>query len=208
MYRIGIDLGGTNIAVGVVDEQYHILHKDSVPTEAQRAPEAIVDDIAMLCHRVTEAAGFTMEQVAGIGIAAPGTINSRDGYVEYANNLHFTNVPVVAQMNEMLGVPVYINNDANAAALGEAVAGAAKGAQSALCITLGTGVGGGIIIDGKIYTGFNFCGAELGHSVIEYNGRQCGCGRKGCFEAYSSAPVPTKKLLYVSLLAPYSVNFS
>ena len=188
MVRLGIDLGGTNIAVGIVDENYQIVHKDSVPTEAQRAPEAIVDDMAMLCRRVLDARGLTLADVAAIGIAAPGTINSKDGYVEYANNLPFHHLPIVAMLRERLdNVPVFVDNDANAAALGEAVAGAAKGTENSIMITLGTGVGGGIVINNKVYSGFNGAGGELGHVVIVADGAQCSCGRKGCWEAYSSA---------------------
>lgn len=188
MVRLGIDLGGTNIAVGIVDESYQILHKDSVPTEAQRAPEAIVDDMAMLCRRVLEARGLTLADVSGIGIAAPGTINSKDGYVEYSNNLPFHRLPIVAMLRERLdNVPVFVDNDANAAAWGEAVAGAAKGTENSIMITLGTGVGGGIIINNKLYSGFNGAGGELGHIVIVTDGAPCSCGRKGCWEAYSSA---------------------
>lgn len=188
MVRLGVDLGGTNIAVGIVDENYCLIHKDSVPTEAQREGEAIVDDIAMLCRRVLADKGIALSEVGGVGIAAPGTINSRDGYVEYANNLPFHHFPIVPLLRERLGdLPVFVDNDANAAALGEAIAGAAKGAANSVMITLGTGVGGGIIIDGKVYSGFNGAGGELGHMVIVKDGEQCSCGRRGCWEAYSSA---------------------
>ncbi len=189
MVRLGVDLGGTNIAVGIVDENYKLVHKDSVPTEAQRAPEAIVDDIAMLCRRVLDDKGIALSEVGGIGIAAPGTINSRDGYVEYANNLPFKHFPIVALLKERIGgdIPVFVENDANAAAWGEAVAGAAKGTANSVMITLGTGVGGGIIINNSVYSGFNGAGGELGHIVIVKDGAPCSCGRKGCWEAYSSA---------------------
>ncbi len=188
MVRLGVDLGGTNIAVGIVDENYQVVHKASVPTLAQRAPEAIVDDIAMLCRRVLEEQGLTLNDVGGVGIAAPGTINSRDGYVEYANNLPFHHFPIVPLLKERLGdVPTFVENDANAAAWGEAIAGAAKGTKNSVMITLGTGVGGGVIIDHKVYSGFNGAGAELGHMVIVADGYPCSCGRKGCWEAYSSA---------------------
>jgi glucokinase len=188
MVRLGVDLGGTNIAVGIVDENYQVIHKDSVPTQASRAPEAIVDDIAMLCRRVLADKGLTLSDVGGVGIAAPGTINSRDGYVEYANNLPFHHFPIVPLLKERLGdVPAFVENDANAAAWGEAIAGAAKGTANSVMVTLGTGVGGGIIIDNKVYSGFNGAGAELGHMVIVTDGQPCSCGRKGCWEAYSSA---------------------
>ena len=188
MYRIGVDLGGTNIAAGLVDESYKIVRKKSVPTGADRAPELIVNDMAKLCRTLCEEARVELSEIVSVGIASPGIANHDTGVVEYANNLPFINFPIASMLSERFeGKPVYIENDANAAALGEAVAGAAKGTRSSVMITLGTGVGGGIIIDGKVYSGFNYAGAELGHIVIEHDGRQCSCGRKGCWEAYSSA---------------------
>ena len=188
MYRIGVDLGGTNIAAGLVDETYKIVCKKSVPTGADRAPELIVADMGALCRTLCAEAKVDLADVVSVGIASPGIANHDTGVVEYANNLPFINFPIASMLSEQLGgKPVYIENDANAAALGEAVAGAAKGTKSSVMITLGTGVGGGIIIDGKVYSGFNYAGAELGHIVIEHDGRQCSCGRKGCWEAYSSA---------------------
>lgn len=188
MYTIGIDLGGTNIAVGVVDENYKIVKKGSVPTGADRAPELIVDDMAKLVLDLIAECGLKLDDVASAGIASPGTVNCARGTVEYANNLPFRAFPICSMLKEKTGLRnVFIDNDANAAALGEAVAGAAKGTKDSVFITLGTGVGGGIIIDGKIYSGFNYAGAELGHIVIVYDGEQCSCGRKGCWEAYSSA---------------------
>lgn len=187
MVTIGVDLGGTNIVAGVVNEDYKILVKVKRKTHAERTADEILRDIADLCREAVEKAGLTMADVESVGIGCPGTCNTQTGIVEYANNLHFNNVPVVARMHELLGLPVYINNDANAAALGEALAGAAKGSNSCVCITLGTGVGGGVIIDGKIYEGCNYAGAELGHTVIQMNGEQCTCGRRGCWEAYASA---------------------
>ncbi len=187
MYSIGVDLGGTNIVAGVVDENYRILATAKCKTNSPRSADAILEDIVRLSREAMRKAGLSMEKAAFIGIGSPGTCNTDTGVVEYANNLGFINVPVCKMMHEKLGLPVYIENDANAAALGEAKAGAAKGANSCVCITLGTGVGGGIIIDGKIYGGFNFSGAEVGHIVIEQNGEPCTCGRNGCWEAYASA---------------------
>lgn len=188
MYRIGIDLGGTNIAAGLVNERFEIVAKDSLPTQAKRPPEQIVDDIALLCRRVCEAAGVCESDVEAVGIASPGVANHDSGVVEYANNLPFRHFPIAALLRERFPVGlVTVENDANAAAWGEAVAGAARGTDNSVMITLGTGVGGGIIIDRKVYSGSNFAGAELGHIVIEHGGRQCSCGRRGCWEAYSSA---------------------
>ena len=188
MYKIGVDLGGTNIAVGLVNENYEIKVKKSLPTGAERAPEAIVDDIAKLCFDVCADAGIEISEVAGIGIASPGIADSATGIVKYTNNLPFKNFHIADLLRDRTGVErIRIANDANVAALGEAVAGAAKGSRNSVMITLGTGVGGGIIIDGKVYSGFNAAGGELGHIVIEKDGVQCTCGRRGCWETYSSA---------------------
>lgn len=187
MYTIGIDLGGTNIAAGVVDENMNIVKKMSVPTAMPRSAESIIDDMAATAKKAVEEAGISMDEVKWVGIGCPGTANSDEGVIEYANNLNFKDLPLADMMQKRLGKKVFIENDANAAAYGEFKAGAAKGSKSAVIITLGTGVGGGVIINGQMLRGFNFAGAELGHTVIEYNGRPCTCGRRGCFEAYASA---------------------
>jgi len=188
MYYIGIDLGGTNIAAGIVDENYKIIKKDKVPTNAKRPADEITKDMASLCVKLVKDCGLTLDDIAYVGIAAPGTANRDLGEIEYANNLPYLHYPIVAKLMEYLPVKaVYIDNDANAAAKGEAIAGAAKGVANSVMITLGTGVGGGIVIDGQVYSGFNFAGAEMGHIVIKVNGRPCSCGRNGCWEAYSSA---------------------
>ena len=187
MYRVGIDLGGTNIVAGVVNDAYEIVATAKCKTRLPRPSEEIVMDIARMAKEAVEKAGLTMDDIAQVGVGSPGTCNVETGIVEYANNLRFDKVPLRDMLEGMLGKKVYIENDANAAALGEALAGAVKGAQSCVCITLGTGVGGGIIIDGRIYGGFNFAGAELGHTVIVVDGEMCTCGRLGCWEAYASA---------------------
>ncbi|MBQ8331885.1 MAG: ROK family protein [Clostridia bacterium] len=188
MYRIGVDLGGTNIAVGLVNEDLKLVTKKSMPTRAERPPEEIVSDIATLCRAVCEEQGLALGEIACVGIATPGIANRDTGVVEYANNLPFHQFPIADRLKAQLGVSnVRIENDANAAAWGEAVAGAAKGSKNSVMITLGTGVGGGIIIDNKVFSGFNYAGGELGHIVIEVDGAPCSCGRKGCWEAYSSA---------------------
>ncbi len=187
-HYLGIDLGGTNIAVGVVNENLEIVKKGSVPTGADRPVEAIIADMAALCKTVVADAGLTMADIEYAGIASPGTVNSDTGVLEYANNLPFRKYPIADKLAELSGVgKVLIENDANAAALAEALAGAAKGAKYSVMITLGTGVGGGIIMDGKVYSGYFHGGAELGHIVIVKDGRPCSCGRNGCWESYSSA---------------------
>ena len=186
-YYVGIDLGGTNIVAGLVDENYNILGKVSRKTNRPRPAEEIAADMAACALDVIKQQGLTTEQVEWVGIGTPGIANSATGIIEYSNNLDFHNVPIVKWISEATGLPAFVENDANAAAYGEYVAGAAKGARNAVCITLGTGVGGGIVIDGKIYSGSNFAGAEIGHTVLCMDGPQCTCGRRGCFEVYSSA---------------------
>ncbi|MBR7092091.1 MAG: ROK family glucokinase [Clostridia bacterium] len=188
MKRIGIDLGGTNIAAGVWDDDSgRLLSKMSRKTRLPRPAEEIMQDMAAAAQEALAAAGLTAADAASLGVGCPGTCNLDTGVVEYANNLQFKQVPLRQRLQELTGLPVFLENDANAAALGEAVAGAARGAENCVCITLGTGVGGGILIGGKIYNGYNFAGAELGHIVIVVDGEACTCGRRGCWEAYASA---------------------
>ena len=189
MYTIGVDLGGTNIAIGLCDESLNIIDKGSIPTLADRDGELIVRDMANLAGELIKKNGLSLDDIASVGIATPGIANTETGVVEYANNLPFRDFPIAEIFKKYLSVKkVLIANDANAAALGEALAGAAKGTKNSVMITLGTGVGGGVIIDGKIFAGgVNCAGAELGHIVIAAGGRQCSCGRRGCWEAYSSA---------------------
>ena len=187
MYRIGIDLGGTNIAVGVVDEDYRIVGTAKCKTALPRPAEEIVEDMARTAEAAVCSASLTMADIASVGVGCPGTCNGDTGIVEYSNNLRFDHLPLKEMLTRRLNKPVFVDNDANVAALGEAVAGAAKGVRTCVCITLGTGVGSGIIIDGKIYSGSNFAGAEIGHSAIMVDGEECTCGRRGCWEAYASA---------------------
>ena len=185
-YYIGIDIGGTNIACGIVDDNYEIVARSKVKTNAPRPYAEILEDIKQSVRLACEELGVRPSDAASIGIGCPGTCNS-DGVVEYSNNLGFVNVPLRSDIESEFGVSTYLDNDANAAAFGEYLAGAAKGAKNAVAITLGTGVGAGIIIDGKIYSGSNCAGGEIGHTVLVVDGRDCTCGRKGCFETYSSA---------------------
>ena len=187
MYRVGIDLGGTNIVAGVVNDRHEIVAFAKCKTACPRPSEEIVADMARMTREAVKKAGISMDEVKGVGVGSPGVCNKDTGMVERAANLGFENLPLCAMLSEMLGKKVYIENDANAAALGEFIAGAAKDVNSCVCITLGTGVGGGVIIDGKVFAGSNFAGTELGHTVIEVDGELCSCGRRGCWEAYASA---------------------
>ena len=186
-YKVGIDLGGTNIVAGVVDNKYNIIAKAECKTAVPRPEAEICDSMAAVVKEALKKAKVKMEDVAHIGIGVPGAVNPETRVVETSPNLFFQNWEIAAMMEERLHKYVKVENDANAAALGEFLAGSAKGSKNAIAITLGTGVGGGIIIDGKIYSGSNYAGAELGHMVIVKDGNQCGCGRKGCWEAYASA---------------------
>lgn len=188
MYAIGIDLGGTNIAAGIVDDKGVLIAKESIPTFAQRHYTEIIADMAKVAELACKKANLSISDMAGIGIGSPGTVDSKAGVIAYANNINFKNVPMREELQKHIQLPVYISNDANCAALGETSdAGAAKGHRNVVLITLGTGVGGGIIIDGKIYEGDHGAGAELGHTLLVLDGVQCTCGRKGCWEAYASA---------------------
>lgn len=187
MYYLGIDLGGTNIVAGVVNKDYKIVARAECKTAVPRPQQDVCQSMADVAKKAVEKAKLTMDDIKAVGIGAPGAVNPETGVIEYSANLLFHNWQIVKMMEELLEKPVTIENDANAAAYGEFLAGAAKGAKNAIAITLGTGVGAGIIIDGKIYSGSNFAGAEMGHMVIVHDGRECACGRKGCWETYASA---------------------
>lgn len=187
MYRIGVDLGGTNIAVGVVSEDLKIIGRGKVKTKCPRPAEEIFDDIAVAVNMAVNDAGISMDDVLSVGVGTPGSVNKENGYIEFANNLDFNQVPAKEMLEARLGKKVFLDNDANCAALGEAVAGVGKGVGNFVAVTLGTGVGSGIIVNGKIVSGLNYAGGEMGHTVISVNGKQCNCGRKGCWEQYASA---------------------
>ncbi len=187
MYRLGIDLGGTNIVAGLVDENYNVIAKASRKTLSGRPAAEIADDMAAAAREALEIAKITFDDVDGFGIGTPGSVEAKTGTVIYANNLGFYNIPLSDMMFERTGKKWFVANDADSAAYGEFIAGAGKGTKDFIMITLGTGVGGGVILEGKIRSGFNGAGGELGHAVIQMNGEACTCGRDGCFEAYASA---------------------
>ena len=190
-FCIGVDLGGTNIKAGIVDiKNRKILLKDSVKTNAPRPCEDISRDIAALCKALCEKLGFSLSDAKWIGVATPGIV--KDGVVITASNLGWSYAPLADIIRDMCGVPTYVANDANVAAYAEAIWGSGEGKDSVIAVTLGTGVGGGIVIGGEIWEGCNGFAAELGHFIIELDGRECGCGKRGCLESYCSATALVK----------------
>lgn len=187
MYNIGVDLGGTNIGAAIVTEEGKIIRQASVATGADRYYEEIVKDMANLCLGLLKEEGISQDEISSIGIGSPGMVDAENGVIIYANNLNFKNAPIAATFQKTFNKPVYLENDANAAAYGEFVSGAGIQYKDLVAITLGTGVGAGIIVDGKIIDGSFGAGGELGHVVISVDGILCTCGRQGCWERYSSA---------------------
>lgn len=187
MYRAGIDLGGTNIKAGIIDDNQKILVQASVPTKVERDYTEIIRDMAGLVGKLTDELSISVEELAGVGIGSPGLVDAENGIVKYSNNFDWNDVPLIEEMQKYFQCDIKVSNDANCAALGEVKAGAAKDCENAILLTLGTGVGGGIVINGKIFEGSHAGGAELGHTVMAAGGEKCTCGRRGCVEAYVSA---------------------
>lgn len=191
-YYVGIDIGGMTIKGIVLDPKGKALCEDVAVTGSERGGDAMCDVIAELVNTMLSRCGVKKEDIA-IGVGCPGVIDSENGILVFSGNLNLRDYPLADKLHERLDVPVSVTNDANAAALGEAKFGAGKNYKNSILVTLGTGVGGGIIIDGKLFEGFKSAGAEMGHMVIVEGGEGCTCGRQGCFEAYSSATALMKK---------------
>lgn len=205
MYYLGVDLGGTTIKVGLVDENYHILHSISGPTGRERSAEEVLKDMAMLCLEVLKRQGITEKDIHSIGIGSPGIASPEEGVILSSSNLNFNHVDVRKEIQKYIQTDVYVENDANAAALGEVICGAAQGEDNVVVVTLGTGVGGGLVSEGKINRGSFFGAGEIGHQVIRFgNGEPCGCGRKGCFEQYASATALIRQAKAAAHLYPDS----
>lgn len=203
-YSIGVDLGGTAVKVGIVDiDEQRIICSGSFPTRAPRPAEEISADILNLAKDLCASSGCSFEGALWIGVATAGIV--KNGTVLAATNLKWFNVPLAMLLSRMSGKPVYLANDANAAAYAEALSGVGVGKSTLVAITLGTGVGGGIVINGKIFDGFNGFAAEMGHMVINSEGRECGCGKRGCLEAYCSATALAKEARRVMGLYPDSL---
>ena len=184
MLYIGIDVGGTTAKAGVVDEAGQILYKSSCKTGIERDFENIAADMAELCRHIVRESGHEMAEV-GVGI--PGEQSPKTGLVAFCNNLGWVDVPLMQRLRDALGLPVYVDNDANVAALAESAFGASRDVKSSILITLGTGVGGGIVRDQRIHTGAHGVGGEIGHMVVVVDGEPCNCGHRGCWEKYASA---------------------
>lgn len=214
MKYIGVDLGGTNIVVGLVNEKGEILELRHQPTQREREGKAIFDDIISMCGQIIAEYALERQEKITIGMGIPGSVLVKEGIVAYSNNIRLEQFPAKTYVEEQIRLQhagckceVFIRNDADCAALGEVIAGSAKGYQDVIMITLGTGVGGGIIIDGKIFSGFYPGGTEIGHHTIERNGRMCTCGNKGCLEAYASATALIKASWQSAQLHPDSLLF-
>ena len=187
-YYAGIDLGGTNIVAGIVDEHFVIVASAKRKTALPRPCDAIVEDMAAALKEAAAQAGISLKELEYVGLGCPGMIDYHHGVVVYSNNLEFYQEPLGEKLSQQLeGLPVWMANDADAAAFGEFKAGAGRGSEHMIAITLGTGLGSGIIIHSKLYTGFAYGGAEFGHSLLVKDGELCTCGRRGCLEAYASA---------------------
>ena len=186
MYYIGVDIGGMSVKIGLVDDDGKVLAKKKVPTVKDNA-DVIIEGICTAINELLTDYNLTIKDVYGIGIGSPGLISSKEGVIECAYNLGWVKVPMVAKLKERFDTTIKISNDANVAALGEVIFGAAKGYDDAIMITLGTGVGGGVVIDKKLYEGGESKGTELGHTTLVFGGEPCSCGRSGCLESYVSA---------------------
>ena len=203
-YYVGIDLGGTFIKGGVVDDLGNIVYQDKTPTESSGGADHVAKNIAALTNSLLAAVGLSASDVVGIGMGVPGMIDSKAGTVIYSNNLAWQDFAIGEKVSKLTGLSVKIANDANVAALGEVKFGAAKEYEHAILLTLGTGVGGGIVVDGKLVEGNRSAGAELGHSVSVAGGEQCTCGRRGCLEAYASATALIRDTKRAMVLHPES----
>jgi glucokinase len=185
---VGVDLGGTNIKVGVVTAAGDVASNLSVPTEGQGGPDHVVNRMVTAALKAIDAAGLTKDRILAVGIGAPGSMSHKKGVIISPPNLPgWSNVPVRDMVAKGTGLPANLENDANAAAYGEYWAGGGRGTRDMVLFTLGTGIGGGVIIDGQLVRGFFDNGAELGHMIVQPGGRLCGCGQHGCVEAYASA---------------------
>lgn len=187
-FFIGIDLGGTNLRCAVIGRDRRVVGRHETPTRAHEGPDAVIGRLADGVREAARIADVDFNDIAGIGVGSPGPLDARAGIVLESPNLQWVRVPLAALLHERTGREVYLENDANAAGFGEYWAGAGQGHASMLLMTLGTGIGGAIVVDGQLRSGPDGTAGEIGHVCIADGGRRCGCGRQGCIEAYASAP--------------------
>jgi glucokinase len=183
---VGVDLGGTKILAGVFDHSLERLATAKFSTKAQRGVGVVIERIARCVEDAVDEADLSLKQVTGVGLGAPGAVDFGSGTILFAPNLAWKDVPLKKELEKRLGVPVFVENDANVAVLGVHVAELKAKPKNVVGIFVGTGIGGGLIVNGELYSGFNHTAGEIGHMVIEVNGPKCGCGNKGCFEALAS----------------------
>lgn len=193
MNYIGIDIGGTNLKAGLVNDEGSILAMEKRKIAEVSDQKALVEALVALTQSLTERGGLTPEQIRSVGVGVPGAVEIHSGAVLYTCNLPLRNVPLRKLFHRYLPYPLYVENDANCAALAEYYAGAGMGSKRFVTITLGTGVGAGILHNGQIYHGANGMAGEVGHMSIVYHGEPCPCGRRGCWERYASASALTRE---------------
>ena len=193
-YVIGVDLGGTKILAGVFDHNLKCLSRAKVSTKAERGPDVVIERISRCVKEAIDECDLSLKQIKGIGIGAPGSVDPAAGRVLFATNLGWEDVPLKKDLEKLLDVPVFLENDCHIAALGIFETELKSKPKSMLGVFLGTGIGGGLILDGKLYTGFNHTAGEVGHMVIEIGGAKCGCGNKGCFETLASRTAIFRKI--------------
>ncbi|NLV58166.1 MAG: ROK family protein [Clostridiales bacterium] len=204
-YYLGIDLGGTNIVAGVMDEGYQLVSKGHRPTNLKRSAPEIIADMAVAAREALSLAGLTEGDVSYVGIGVPSTVHPETRRVIFANNLGWKDLDVISEFQKSWDIPVFIGNDADCAALGECLAGAGQEYDSILMLTLGTGVGGGIVLNKKLFLGGNGFGIEPGHTLLVQDGFLCTCGQRGCLEAYASVTALIRQSIDMMMVYPGSL---
>lgn len=205
-YRIGVDLGGTNIKTGIIDEHCTLIVKKSAKTYPIGRPwQEVVNDIALLILDTLATINISLEQCEKIGIGSPGMVDHANGVIVFAGNFDWNNVPIAEELRKHINLPSQLSNDGNCAVIGEVVAGAAKGSKDVVMLTLGTGLGSGVISGGILQEGGSSGGMEIGHSLLMMDGEYCTCGRRGCFEAYASANALIRQARYMAIQHPNSL---
>ena len=203
MLYIGIDVGGTTIKAGVVDELGHILNKDTRPTLPQRGYGDVIRDIAELAVGVAKDSGHTLDEIHSLGIGLPGVFDPATGRVPFCSNLSWIDVPILKEMRLYCDLPVYVDNDATVAGLAESIAGVSAGYDNSVFVTLGTGIGAGVILNGRVFSGSHGVASEIGHTVTVADGELCSCGMRGCWERYASATALIREARKVCAANPH-----